>query len=181
MWLGGLRLFGMLLYGCVRAFYPWGSLASICIFAWEGGIGISGGAPSSYPLSESTVPVNFGSSSYDNHGFAAKISKDRSMEVFPATPPTDFAAGKSAAGKPLDHGGASTLFNANKIIQVLSYPNTLGISPSSLLPSVIFWCIILSRFSTIHLISDFICFTILKFLWWREFRMIDGSYIHLVI
>ncbi|XP_022865968.1 uncharacterized protein LOC111385786 [Olea europaea var. sylvestris] len=62
--------------------------------------------------------MNFGSSSYDNPGFAAKISKDRSMEVFPTTPSSDLAAGKSAAGKPSDHGAASTLVNANKIIQM---------------------------------------------------------------
>ncbi|KAL2486005.1 Chromatin remodeling complex SWI/SNF [Abeliophyllum distichum] len=78
---------------------------------------LAGGAPGSYPPSESTGPMNFGSSSYDNHGLAAKISKDRSMDVFPATPSADLAAGKSVAGKPLDHGGTSTLINANKIIQ----------------------------------------------------------------
>lgn len=101
--------------------------------------------------------MNFGSSSYDNPGFAAKISKDRSMEVFPTTPSSDLAAGKSAAGKPSDHGAASTLVNANKIIQVLSYHNTLGISPSffySLL--CFFWCTILSYVSSIYL-CDFIC------------------------
>ncbi|KAL2507883.1 chromatin structure-remodeling complex protein SYD-like [Forsythia ovata] len=78
---------------------------------------LAGGVPGSYPPSESAGPMNFGSSSYDNHGFVAKISKDRSMEVFPATPSADLAAGKSVAGKPLDHGGTSTLVSANKIIQ----------------------------------------------------------------
>ncbi|CAA2954335.1 chromatin structure-remodeling complex SYD [Olea europaea subsp. europaea] len=78
---------------------------------------LAGAAPCSYPPSESSGPMNFGSSSYDNPGFAAKISKDRSMEVFPTTPSSDLAAGKSAAGKPSDHGAASTVVNANKIIQ----------------------------------------------------------------
>ncbi|CAI9761373.1 unnamed protein product [Fraxinus pennsylvanica] len=78
---------------------------------------LSGAAPGSYPPSESSGPMNFSSSSYDNHDFGAKVSKDRSMEVFPAMPSSDLSAGKSVAGKPSDHGGTSTLVNSNKIIQ----------------------------------------------------------------
>ncbi|CAA0833462.1 Chromatin structure-remodeling complex protein SYD, partial [Striga hermonthica] len=76
---------------------------------------------SSYLPAESANRMQFGNTPFDSQGFTAKTSKDRSMEVFPSIPPGDHSAGKSVAGKTLDHIGSSMVSNANK-----------GYSPSSL-------------------------------------------------
>lgn len=56
--------------------------------------------------------MQFGNSSFDSHG-GAKMSKDRSAEGFPFS---DQSAGKSLAGKTLDHGGSSLVTNANMVL-----------------------------------------------------------------
>ncbi|XP_057803302.1 chromatin structure-remodeling complex protein SYD-like [Salvia miltiorrhiza] len=69
--------------------------------------GVPPGAPGSYLTADSTNRMQFGNSSFDGQGLAAKMSKDRSVEAF-----GDHSAGK-IAGKTLDHGGSSLVTNAN--------------------------------------------------------------------
>lgn len=78
--------------------------------------GVSPGASGSYVSAESANRMQFGNSSFDSHGFAAKMSKDRNMEVFPAMPSGDHSAGKSIAGRTLDHGGSNVVTNANTVL-----------------------------------------------------------------
>lgn len=78
------------------------------------------GAASSYPAGEGgvSVPMQFASSSYDNHGFSGKMHKE-GMEAFPAAPPSmDPYASKNIAGRALDHEGGA---NSNKLNQVPIY------------------------------------------------------------
>lgn len=67
-------------------------------------------------------PVQFGSPSIDNHGYAAKLHKDGSTEPFSGSTSVDLVAGRTAAGRALEHeGGSSMLGNASKISQVLIF------------------------------------------------------------
>lgn len=81
---------------------------------------ISGGAakahgvsPASYLSAESANRMQFGNTSFDNHGFAAKMAKDRSMEVFNAMP-----SGDHSSGKTIDIGGSIAVTNANMVLRV---------------------------------------------------------------
>lgn len=78
--------------------------------------GVSPVAPASYLSAESANKMQFGNSSFDNHGFAAKMAKDRSMEVFNAMPSGDHSSGKNIAGKAIDTGGSSSVTNANMVL-----------------------------------------------------------------
>lgn len=74
--------------------------------------GVSTGAPVSYLPPDSTNRMQFGNSSLESHGHAAKMSKDRTIEGFPFG---DHSAGK-IAGQTLDHGGSSLVTNANMVL-----------------------------------------------------------------
>ncbi|XP_059665229.1 chromatin structure-remodeling complex protein SYD [Cornus florida] len=91
------------------------------------------GASGSYPPLEQgiSVPMHFGSSSYDNQGLTAKMHKERSMEAFPTTSDKNveaqfFSANRGegasttlSSGKALEYEGGvpNTLANENKILQ----------------------------------------------------------------
>uniref|UniRef100_A0A5B6YW35 Chromatin structure-remodeling complex protein SYD n=1 Tax=Davidia involucrata TaxID=16924 RepID=A0A5B6YW35_DAVIN len=69
--------------------------------------GVMPGASGSYPQVEPGIssPMHFSSSLYDNHGLAAKMHKERSMEAFPAMPSIELSAGKDAVdSEHLKHG-----------------------------------------------------------------------------
>lgn len=72
--------------------------------------GVPPGAPGSYLTADSTNRMQFGNSSFDGQGLAAKISKDRSVEAL-----GDHSAGK-IAGKTMEHGGSSLVTNANMVL-----------------------------------------------------------------
>ncbi|KAL8527534.1 hypothetical protein ACS0TY_005399 [Phlomoides rotata] len=69
--------------------------------------GVSPGAPASYLSAELANRMQFGNSSFDSHGFASKMTKDRSMEVFNAMPSGDHSSGKNIVGKTMDPAGSS--------------------------------------------------------------------------
>ncbi|KAL3354169.1 hypothetical protein AABB24_018693, partial [Solanum stoloniferum] len=63
-------------------------------------------------------PMQFGSPSIDNHGYAAKLHKDGSTEPFSGPTSADLVVGRTAAGRALEHeGGSNMLGNASKISQ----------------------------------------------------------------
>lgn len=80
---------------------------------------ISGGAVKVHGVS----PVQFGNSSIESHGFAAKTSKNTSMEVFPAIPSGDHS-GRSIPGKTNDHGGSTMVLHANLVLLSLELGNS---------------------------------------------------------
>ncbi|KAK6161644.1 hypothetical protein DH2020_005025 [Rehmannia glutinosa] len=100
---------------------------------------------SSYLSAESANRMQFGNSSFDSQGLAAKTYKDGSMEVFSSVPSGDHSAAKSIAEKTLDHEGSSMVSNVTKgsFPSNLPEPNVLrtsafkdiGESPVSQAPS----------------------------------------------
>lgn len=60
-------------------------------------------------------PMHFGSPSIENHGYVG-------TEPFSGSTSVDLVAGRTAAGRALEHeGGSSMLGNAGKISQVLIF------------------------------------------------------------
>lgn len=78
---------------------------------------------SSQPLEAGiSSPMQFGSPSIDNHGYAAKLHKDGSTEPYSGPTSADLVAGRTAVGRAIEHeGGSNMLGNAGKISQVLIF------------------------------------------------------------
>ncbi|KAK4370330.1 hypothetical protein RND71_009805 [Anisodus tanguticus] len=82
-------------------------------------------------------PMQFGSPSIDNHGYASKSHKDGSTEPFSGSTSVDLVAGRATAGRTLEHeGGSSMLGNANKISQALELKRMVSEREDDACPSI---------------------------------------------